>query len=282
MSTVLEAFALWALGASVGAVGTIVGAGGGFILVPILLLLYPGMEAKTVSAIALTTVLANSTSGSIAYLRQHRVDLYSATILAIATIPGAILGALVVSRVSSQSFALLFAALLLGALGMVIAGPRLRAMRDSAETGPVGTLSIRRQFRDRVGVVHTYVYSVPIAVASSLLAGFASSFFGVGGGFIHVPVLIALLSFPVHVATATSQFVLAVMSSGGVLSHFAAGHYASLEDGIKAGALATGAVIGAQIGARIAVRLPANAITRLLGAMLLLLAVQALVAALRG
>ncbi len=282
MSLVLEPLALWALGASVGAVGTIVGAGGGFILVPILLLFYPDLEAKTVSAIALTTVLANSSSGSLAYLRQHRVDLHSAAILAIATIPGAVVGALVVSKVSSQSFALLFAALLLAALVMVIAGPRLRDANNSAEAGPVGALSIRRQFRDRLGVVHTYTYRVPIAVLSSLVAGFASSFFGVGGGFIHVPVLITFLGFPVHVATATSQSVLAVMSSGGVLSHFAAGNYGSPEHAVKAIALATGALVGAQVGARIAVRLPPHALTRLLGAMLFLLAVQALIAAFRG
>jgi len=283
MSLVLEPLALLALGASVGAVGTIVGAGGGFILVPILLLFYPDLEAKTVSAIALTTVLANSVSGSLAYLRQHRVDLHSAAILATATIPGAVVGALIVSKVSSQSFALLFAALLFAALVMVLAGPRLRGANSSAaEAGPVGAFSIRRQFRDRLGVIHTYTYRVPIAVLSSLIAGFASSFFGVGGGFIHVPVLITFLGFPVHVATATSQSVLAVMSSGGVLSHFAAGNYGTPEHAVKAIALATGALVGAQVGARIAVRLPAHVITRLLGAMLFLLAVQALVAAFRG
>ena len=42
--------------------------------------------------------------------------------------------------------------------------------------------------------------------------GFVSSFLGIGGGIIHVPLMVAALGFPVHVATATSDFVLANMA----------------------------------------------------------------------
>ena len=53
----------------------------------------------------------------------------------------------------------------------------------------------------------------------SMFVGFISSIFGIGGGIIHVPVMIYALAFPPHMATATSHFVLAVSSFMGVTSH---------------------------------------------------------------
>lgn len=52
-----------------------------------------------------------------------------------------------------------------------------------------------------------------------MFVGFISSIFGIGGGIIHVPVMIYALAFPPHMATATSHFVLAVSSFMGVTSH---------------------------------------------------------------
>ncbi|MGD9935584.1 MAG: TSUP family transporter, partial [Dehalococcoidia bacterium] len=66
------------LGAAVGVFGTLVGAGGGFILVPVLLLFYPDRKPEEIASIGLFVVFANSVSGSIAYGRQGRIDYRSA------------------------------------------------------------------------------------------------------------------------------------------------------------------------------------------------------------
>ena len=81
------------LGMAVGAFGTLVGAGGGFILVPVLLLLYPDEDPKTLTATSLLVVLLNAVSGSIAYGRQKRIDYHSGKWFALATLPGAVGGA---------------------------------------------------------------------------------------------------------------------------------------------------------------------------------------------
>jgi hypothetical protein len=62
------------LGVGVGLFGTLVGAGGGFILTPVLLLLYPDTKAVTIAAISLLVVFFNALSGSVAYARQRRLD----------------------------------------------------------------------------------------------------------------------------------------------------------------------------------------------------------------
>ena len=85
-----------------------------------------------------------------------------------------------------------------------------------------------------------------------MVVGFLSSLLGIGGGIIHVPVLSQLLGFPVHVATATSHFVLAIMALAGSLVHLATGE---LRPGLgRVAALAAGVLIGAQVGARLSSR----------------------------
>lgn len=96
------AIILCLLGVGVGAFGTLVGAGGGFILTPILLLLYPHDSAQTLTAISLAVVFFNAVSGSIAYQRQRRIDLRSGGIFALATLPGAVGGALLVGSVADR------------------------------------------------------------------------------------------------------------------------------------------------------------------------------------
>ena len=82
------------LGVVVGAYGTIIGAGGGFVLTPLLLLFYPDLRPEVITAISLGVVAVNAASGSIAHARQRRIDYLAALLFAAATAPGAVGGAL--------------------------------------------------------------------------------------------------------------------------------------------------------------------------------------------
>jgi len=110
--TIVSAAALVFLGFLVGTFGTLIGAGGGFLLVPLLLIGYhfPPPEAVGTS---LSLVFLNAASGSFAYLRQRRVDLSLGWKFAAATVPGAIGGAYLTRVVSSGLFSLAFATLLI-------------------------------------------------------------------------------------------------------------------------------------------------------------------------
>ena len=83
---------------------------------------------------------------------------------------------------------------------------------------------------------------------------------GIGGGLIHVPLMIYLLGFPVHVATATSHFVLACSSAFGVISHFMLDHIIW----VPAICISIGAAIGAQIGAKLSKKTKSKVILMLL------------------
>ena len=78
-----------------------------------------------------------------------------------------------------------------------------------------------------------------------MLVGYISSLLGIGGGIIHVPVLVQVLNFPIHIATATSHFVLAVMSLCGTIVHITTG---VLSKGIlQTIALSIGVLFGARL-----------------------------------
>ena len=260
------------LGIGVGAFGTIVGAGGGFILTPVLLLLYPHESAQTLTAISLTVVFFNAASGSVAYARQRRIDFRSGIVFATATLPGAIAGALVVGVVARNVFDAIMGGILALLAVWLLTGERW------SPTPPKHHLH-RRLLVDRQGLV--YEYDVPLLRGAlySLVVGFVSSFLGIGGGVIHVPLLVRVLGFPTHIATATSHFVLAWMSGVGTLTHIANGSFAHGHGVARAAFISVGVIAGAQLGAYLSQRLHGKLIERLLALSLLVLAARLLLAA---
>ena len=79
---------LVSLGVVVGAYGTLIGSGGGFILVPVLIFLYPEESTGTITSISLAVVFVNALSGAIAYARQGKVQVGVATVFSLAALPG--------------------------------------------------------------------------------------------------------------------------------------------------------------------------------------------------
>ncbi len=237
------------LGLVLGAVGTLIGAGGGFIMMPILLLLYPNESPELLTSISLAAVCANATSGSVAYIRMRRVNFRAGWMFAAAGVPGTILGAMVTSRLTRGVFDLL----MVGALVVLATFLIVKTLRGG--TPP-----------DVEGDTHQD-FNAPVGVGISAGVGFLSSLLGIGGGIIHVPALVYVLRFPTHVATATSHFVLAISTLIVTIYHGATG---ALTGGWeRAAMLAVGVVFGAQVGARLSRRLKGTWIIRCLAVALM-------------
>jgi uncharacterized membrane protein YfcA len=273
---------LWLLplGLVIGAFGTLIGAGGGFILVPILLLLYPDEKTELITAISLAVVFFNALSGSVAYARMKRVDYKSGAIFAIATIPGAILGAISTAYVPRGVFDLVFGILMIvAAIYLWMSHQEEHALakhHDSSDVKPRSRFWTERDLVDAEGVHYHYAFNPTTGVVLSIFVGFASSLLGVGGGFIHVPALVRLLDFPVHIATATSHFVLAIMALTGTLVHVTQGVFVH---GLKRTVLlGIGVVIGAQFGAVLSNRVGGKLIIRGLAVALAFVGVRLILA----
>lgn len=228
-------FGLVALGLVVGAFGTLIGAGGGFLLVPILALMYPKEEPEVIASISLAVVFFNALSGSIGYARMRRIDYKAGLAFSAASVPGAVLGAITTAAIERATFDILLGIVLLGAsvFMFAVAG---RAHRAEAEER--GRPKSHRR--------------LALGVAISFVVGYVSTLLGIGGGVIHVPLLVFALGFPVHMATATSHFVLALTALAGTLSHVAAGAFH--RGVVRTTALSVGVLVGAQIGAHLSKR----------------------------
>lgn len=244
----------------VGAFGTLVGTGGGFILVPVLLLLYPDEDPERLTAISLLVVCLNAVSGSVAYGRQRRIDYRSAAWFAAGTLPGAVAGALLVGYIPRRAFDALFAGVLI-TLGVLL---MLRSQSNAIRNPVTGRGVVRRMITDRAGNTFVYSFQVWKGVAISGGVGFISTLLGIGGGVVHVPVMTTVLHFPVHIATATSQLVLAVMTAEGTGVHIATGALGWNSDLGTAALLSAGAIPGAQVGALAARRMRGGIIIRVL------------------
>jgi uncharacterized protein len=265
--TVVAAVLLGLLGFAVGAFGTLVGAGGGFILTPVLLLVYPQSTPALITAISLVVVFFNAGSGSIAYARQHRIDYRSGTVFAACTLPGSILGVLVAGKVSRPGFDVIMGVALTALAWWLLRG-RKRIFDVRTGRGPL------RVFSDVEGNEYRYRANVRLGALLSLVVGFVSSFLGIGGGVVHVPLLVTVLGFPTHVATATSHFVLAWMALVATLTHVVIGTFHGGLGVRRAAALSVGVVFGAQLGAVLSRKLSGTVIQRLLAVGLLALGIR--------
>lgn len=262
------------LGAIIGMFGTLIGAGGGFVLVPLLLLLYPAEDPEIITSISLAVVFANALSGTIAYARMKRIDYGSGARFAAVAIPGAILGAVSTTWISRRFFDALFAVLMIAGSIFLLWQPQKKAV----ETRPAEMKGVIRRIREADGTTHMFSYRRSLGMVLSIFVGYISSFLGIGGGVIHVPALVHLLNFPVHIATATSHFMLAIMSLAGTISHVVMG---SFYHGVRRTIfLSIGVILGAQAGAQLSRHVHGRWILRSLAIALAVAGVRILILAL--
>lgn len=269
----MSALLLALLGILVGGFGTLIGAGGGFILVPILLLLYPDKSPDIITGISLAVVFLNATSGSIAYGLKKRIDYKSAWLFCITTLPGSVLGAFATSFISRDTFNLIFGIMLLILATILIIKP-LTSIDSQNKLKNKSFWEMARYIIDIEGVRYIYRYNLLVGSIISFFVGFASSLLGIGGGIIHVPVMVNLLNFPVHIATATSHFVLSLMALTGSIVHYFQG---ILDQGVHEIIwLGLGVLIGAQFGAKYSTKVQGKLIIRSLAIALFIVAFRIL------
>jgi uncharacterized protein len=261
---------LAAIGLFIGAFGTLIGVAGGFILIPILLFMYPQESPATITSITLTVAFFNALSGSVAYFRQKRVDLKSGLLFAITAIPGAILGSFIVNYLSRGLFQYIFGSLLLVIALYITFRPEKKLSGRF-----LNMWNTTCKITDANNNVHQYCYNLPLGMTIAFFVGVISSLLGIGGGIIHVPALTQIMGFPMHIATATSHFMVAITTFSAIVTHIIQNTFTA--DVGRALVLSVGAVIGAQFGAKLSQKVSARVIVRLLAAGLIIVALRLLI-----
>jgi uncharacterized membrane protein YfcA len=177
-------------------------------------------------------------------------------------VPGAVLGAIVTGHLARRTFDMILGAAIIGVAVFILVASRKSRPPGTTESSPGKPGKDPGRVR----------YNLPLGILISLVVGFVSSLLGIGGGIIHVPALVFLLKFPVHIATATSHFVLAITAATGTAVHAWNGVF---QHGLRrTAALAAGVVMGAQVGARVSKHAPNVMILRGLAVALIVVGVR--------
>ena len=260
------------LGVGSGAYGVLVGAGGGFILSPMLLLAFDSEDPEIVAGTVLAAIALNSILVALIYIRKRVVDYRSAFLFAGAATPGAVIGAFGVGAVTPEIFRTLFGLLLiLLALQLAFRPNIVRILRIGQSRRRISMPVSKRHIITATGQEYRYQFNEVLATSFNVVLGFISSFFGIGGGFLRTPILVLAFGFPVRIAAASSVFALAIYGSAGALTHGYLGHIELFPTLLFIG---VGLIIGGQIGAMLSGRIGGVWVMRMLLVVVLLLGIR--------
>jgi len=251
-----------------GFLGSLLGLGGGIIVVPVLTLVFH-VDIRYAIAASLVSVVATSSGAAASFLKDHLTNIRLAVLLEVGTVAGAVSGYFLSRQVSGSSLFLLFGVFLLfSALMMLRSRDDARATTDHPWSRALGLAS---SYPDASGTRVPYlVEKVPFGLATMYVAGILSALLGIGSGLFKVLAMDGAMKLPLKVSSATSNFMIGVTataSAGAMLMN------GDVRPEI-AGPVSVGILCGSWIGARAMVRMPAKAIRIVFVTVLSIVSVQ--------
>jgi uncharacterized membrane protein YfcA len=253
-------------GAATGLVGSMLGLGGGVLLVPLLTLALD-VPIRTAIAASLFSVIASASASATVNLGRGHVNMRLGLVLEVATSVGGIAGGLAAALLTPRQLYASFG-FVMALMGLVMAARSGRRNLISDTEREPGRLGGRLIEGDRAYVYH--VRRLPVALGSSLAAGAVSGLLGVGGGIVKVPVLNSFCGVPIKVAAATSTFMIGVTAAASAIQYLARGDVALP----LTAAIALGALPASLLGARLANHVQARSLKILMALLLLAVAGQ--------
>jgi uncharacterized protein len=261
-----------------GILGSLLGLGGGMIVVPALTLLL-GLDIRLAIGASIISVIATSSGAAAAYIRGRLANLRIAMFLEVGTTAGALTGAWVAGLLHPRWLYVLFGGVL-GSSALAMLRPRVRRPRSPHETRLAHRLRLHGSYFDDARD-HEVAYEPArplLGLALMYLAGITSGLLGIGSGALKVPAMDLTMELPIKVSTATSNFMIGVTAAASAGLYFARGQI----DPFVAAPVAAGVLSGAFAGSRLLTRVSSRALRITFVIVLALVAIQMLVRGIRG
>jgi uncharacterized protein len=267
--TILTFTALVSIGAVLaGLLGSLTGLGGGVVLVPLLTLLFK-VDIRYAVGASLVSVIATSSGAAAAYVKEGFSNIRVGIFLEIATTFGALLGAFLATRISTQAIAIVFGVMLLIS-AYLASRPRVPRATDQVPDRLATRLRMNGSFPTEDGIRKYFVRRVPAGFTIMFGAGALSGLLGIGSGALKVRAMDQAMRIPFKVSTTTSNFMIGVTAAASAGVYLSRGY---VDPGLAMPVM-LGVLAGSFLGARILPKANTQWLRLVFGAVILFLAIQ--------
>ena len=271
----IPSFVLYAMLISFGSglIGSMLGLGGGAIIVP-LLIFFLNVPIHIASGASIIAVVATSSVAAVAYVREEMTNMRLGMFLELATTIGAISGAFLTSIASESSLRIVFGiSLIYAATVMFIQSRRMeRSWEQNPNDNIADKLNLGGSYHDaaRDEMINYGVSKTAFTFGVSYIAGVISGLLGIGGGGIKVPTMNVIAGIPMKVAVATSNFMIGVTAAASALVYIRHGYC----DAFVTAPVVLGTLLGAFVGSKLMHLVKGKDLKKLFIVVLLLLGVR--------
>jgi uncharacterized membrane protein YfcA len=258
-----------------GLFGSLLGLGGGILIVPLLTLAF-GLDLRAAVGVSLVCVIVTSGASAGVYLERRVANLRLGMVLELFTAGGAVLGGAIAFLLDERLLAGIFAVVMLYVAGTMlrrVIGEAASGLADTSEAaaeepGAAASAPIAMEPSagaddaatddvpagsavDRLSGPGYHVHHLRLGALGSVFAGVVSAVLGIGGGIVKVPVMHLVMGVPMRVSTATSNLMIGITASTSAIVYLLRGGI----DPYVAGPTAVGVFLGATLGSRTAHRI---------------------------
>ena len=259
-----------------GIFGSIVGLGGGIVVIPVLTILL-GVDIHFAIGASIVAIIGTSSGAASTYVKDKVTNLRVGMFLELASASGAIVGAGIAAYTNSAALELVFGGILLISLVPMVMKIGEDIPKSPELKGLSKRLGLKGSYTETNGAQIDYNATRPIeGLAGTAVAGVLSGLLGIGGGAFKVLSMDIAMKLPMKVSTTTSNFMIGVTAAASAGIYFARGDV----DPLIVAPVALGILIGAAIGARILLRSRNVTIRKAFAAVLAVAAVEMVLRAL--
>jgi uncharacterized membrane protein YfcA len=278
MTPLMFVLTVGAISLAAGFLGSLLGLGGGLIVVPALTLLLH-VDIRLAIGASIVSVIATSSGAAAAYVRDRLANMRVAMFLELGTTLGAITGAYLAGIIHPRFLFILFG-LILGYSAIAMLRGR-RAADAEVEIGRFTRyLKLHSSYFD--GAAGEEIAYQPVRARLGLglmyIAGTVSGLLGIGSGALKVPAMDLAMELPIKVSTATSNFMIGVTAAASAGVYFTRGQI----DPFIAAPVAIGVLAGAFLGSHTLGRIGSRAVRMTFVVVLIVIAAEMLLKGVRG
>ncbi len=232
------------VGLTAGFIGSLIGIGGGIIIVPMLTLLL-GIPIHYAIGTSIIAVLATSISGSRRYIIKEITNIKLGLSLETFTAAGGIVGGITAAYLKSNILYGLFGAFMLITTAIIYKKNKTNRGKDKIYQAKNPSLYSSYYINGSNNKKVDYdVRNVPLGFGATFFAGITSGLLGIGGGAIKVPTLNLLMDVPLKATTATSNYMIGITAAASSIIYFANGFI----DPFISSAVVVGVLAGGTLG----------------------------------